>query len=132
MLFPQQVNMHNLPYIIEQPYSSYKLAQINNNKKIITDKYCISKKELKQRFLVNNLVTYEKNFLERVLECQKEEEAFYNAEKDNMNYRITNRNNNNDEAMDNNVEDDIARDEDYDNNENESNSSENDEREHRR
>ena len=132
MLFPHHVNMYNLPYIIEQPYSSYKLAQIFNNKKIISDKYCISKKELKQRFLVNNLVTYEINFLERVLECQKEEEAFYNAEKDNMNYRITNRNNNNDEAMDNNVEDDAVRDEDYNNNENESNSSGNSEREHRR
>ena len=72
-LFPKHVNMHNLPYIIEQPYSSYKLDQIRNNKKLITDKYCISNKELKQRFLANNLVIYEKNFSERVLECQKED-----------------------------------------------------------
>jgi hypothetical protein len=133
-LFPKQVNMYNLPYIIEQPYSSYKLAQIRNNKKLITDKYCISNKELKQRFLANNLVTYEKNFPERVLECQKEEEAFYNAEKDNMNYRITRNNNNNEEALDN-VEDDRVRDEDYDDNnenESESNSIENSERSRRR
>ena len=131
-IFPRQVNMYNLPYIIEQPYSSYKLAQINSYKKIIHDKYCLSNKELKQNFLANNLVTYEKNFFERVLECQKEEEAYYNAEKDNMNYRI-NRNNNNEDEINNNLEDDRVRDEDYnENNENESNSSENSERNNRR
>ena len=131
-IFPRQVNMYNLPYIIEQPYSSYKLDQIHNNKKLINEKYCISNKELKQRFLANNLVTYEKNFEERVRECQKEEEAFYNAERDNMNYRSNRNNNNNDEPLDN-LEDDMVRDEDYNaNNENESNSSENSERNHGR
>ena len=80
-IFPVHVNMYNLPYIIEQPYSFYKLNQIRNLKKIINDKYCISNKELKQRFLANNLVTYERNFQERILECQKEEEACYNAKK---------------------------------------------------
>ena len=131
-IFPIHVNMYNLPYIIEQPYSSYKLEQIKNNMRIINEKYCIGNKELKQRFLANNFVTYEKNFLERVLECQKEEEAYYNAEKDNMNYRI-NRNNNNEEEMNNNMEDELQRDEDYnDNIENESNSNENRERNNRR
>ena len=134
IMFPRQVNMYNLPYIIEQPYSSYKLEQIKNNKKIISDKYCISNKELKHRFLANNLVTYESNFEERVRECQKEEEEYFNAEKDNMNYRINRNNNNNDEQIDNmNIEDDRIRDEDYnDNNESESNSSENSERNNRR
>jgi len=125
MLFPVPVNMHNLQYIIEQPYSSFKLDQIRNNKKLILDKYCISNKELKQRFLVNNVLTYEKNFEERVRACQKEEEEYYNAEKDNMNYRINRANNNNEEQNDNNVEDDRVRDEDYNENyDNESDSSE--------
>ena len=133
VIFPRQVNMYNLPYIIEQPYSSYKLEQIKNNKKIINDKYCISNKELRQRFLANNLVTYEINFEERQRECQKEEEEFFNAEKDNMNYRINRNNNNNDEQIENNMEDDRIRDEDYnENNESESNSSENSERNNRR
>ena len=114
-IFPKPVNMYNLPYIIEQPYSSFKLEQISNNKKILNNKYCISDKEIKHRFLSNNLVAYEKNFSERVLECQKEEEAFYNAEKDNMNYRI-NRNNNNDD-IDQMPEDNVSQDESYDENE---------------
>ena len=86
-IFPVHVNMHNLPYIIEQPYSLQKLEQIKNNKKLINDKYCISNKELKHRFLSNNLIMYEKNFQERISECQKEEKNYYEAEKDNMNYR---------------------------------------------
>ena len=105
-IFPTHVNMHNLPYPCEQPYSSYKLNQISSYKKIITDRYCISNKELLHRFLANNLLTYERNFQERVLECQKEEEAFYNAEKDNMNYRINRENNNN-----NVIESDFLREE---------------------
>ena len=113
-IFPKPVNMNNLPYIIEQPYSSFKLEQIRNYKKILNNKYCISDKEIKHRFLSNNLLTYEKKFAERVLECQKEEEAYYNAEKDNMNYRITRSNNNNNEEIDQIPEDNISEDESYD------------------
>ena len=131
-IFPRHVNMYNLPYIIEQPYSIYKLEQIKNSKRIINDKYCISNRELKHRFLANNLVIYRKNLSERILEAQKEEEAYYNAEKDNMNYRINRNNNeNNDENIDNNnFEDDRLRDEDYNENreDNESNSSDNNRR----
>ena len=120
-IFPKPVNMYNLPYIIEQPYSLFKLEQIRNNKKILNNNYCISDKEIKHRFLSNNLVTYEKNFSERVLECQKEEEAYYNAEKDNMNYRI-NRNNNNDD-IEQLPDDNLSQDESY--NENVESSNEN-------
>ena len=112
--FPKPVNMYNLPYIIEQPYSLYKLEQIRNNKKILNNNYCISDKEIKHRFLSNNLLTYEKNFSERVLECQKEEEVYYNAEKDNMNYRIS-RNNNN-EDIEQLPEDNFSQDESYNEN----------------
>ena len=114
-IFPKPVNMYNLPYIIEQPYSFFKLKQIKNNKTILNDKYCLSDKEIKHRFLSNNFLTYEKNFNERVLECQKEEEAYYNAEKDNMNYR-SNRNNNNDD-VDQIIEDNFSQDESYNGNE---------------
>ena len=95
-ILPHPVNMYNLPYIIEQPYSCFKLSNILSFDKIIKKNYCISEKELKNRFLANNLVYYEKNFEERVRDCKKEEEAYYHAEKDNMNYRINNRNNSND------------------------------------
>ena len=114
-IFPKPVNMYNLTYIIEQPYSFFKLEQIRNNKKLLNIKYSLSDKEIKHRFLSNNLLTYEKNFSERVLECQKEEEAYYNAEKDNMNYRV-NRNNNN-EDIDQIPEDNLSQDESYDENE---------------
>ena len=92
-IFPKPVNMYNLPYIIEQPYSLFKLEQIRNYKQILNNRYCITDKEIQRRFLSNNLLTYERNFAERVLACQKEEEEYYNAEKDNMNYRISRTNN---------------------------------------
>lgn len=110
-IFPRPVNMYNLPYIIEQPYSSFKLEQIRNNKKILNNKYCLTDREIR-RLLANNLSDYEKYFEERVQACQKEEEAYYNAEKDNMNYRI-NRNNNDD--IDQMPEDNYSQDESFDN-----------------
>ena len=111
IMFPRQVNMYNLPYIIEQPYSSFKLEQIKNNKKILNNKYCLTDREIR-RLLANNLSDYEKYFEERVQACQKEEEAYYNAEKDNMNYRI-NRNNNDD--IDQMPEDNYSQDESFEN-----------------
>ena len=110
-IFPRPVNMYNLPYIIEQPYSSFKLEQIKNNKKILNNKYCLTDREIR-RLLANNLSDYEKYFEERVQACQKEEEAYYNAEKDNMNYRI-NRNNNDD--IDQMPEDNYSQDESFEN-----------------
>lgn len=91
-LFPQNVNMYNLPYIVEAPYSQFKINQINSMRMIIRGKYNLSDKEINQRYLRNNYEHYLKNYYDRLIECQKEEKAFEQSEQDNMNYRISEEN----------------------------------------
>ena len=126
-IFSKFVNMYNLPYIYESPYSYYKLNQINLFMDSIVKKYKITKKEIKNIYLKSNYHTYLKYFNKRKIECIKEEEIYKNSLIDNNNYNISsNNNNNNDEANENNNnnEDDNSSDDDnYNNNSGGNNSS---------
>ena len=89
--FAKYVNMYNLPYIIEQPYSEFKLKQIDLYRNNLRNKYNITDRDIEDKYMKNNYRNYEYFFEERLLECSKEEEAFKQAEKDNMNYRLSKR-----------------------------------------
>ena len=91
-LFPQNVNMYNLPYIVEAPYSHIKLLQIESLKSLIQKKYNMTENEINQRYLRNNYEHYALNYNDRRIECEKEEKAFEQSEQDNMNYRIAEEN----------------------------------------
>ena len=91
-LFPQNVNMYNLPYIVEAPYSQIKLRQIESLKSVVQKKYNMTENEINQRYLRNNYEHYALNYNDRRIECEKEEKAFEQSEKDNMNYRIAEEN----------------------------------------
>ena len=119
LIFPKYVNMYDLPYIIEQPYSQFKIRQINFLKENLRNKYNISSRIIEEKYMKNNFQNYEYFFEERILECQKEEEAFKQAEKDNMNYRLSN-NDEREEVQEN--EEESYNDDNYNNNEELSNS----------
>ena len=121
--FAKYVNMYNLPYIIEQPYSEFKLKQIDLYRNTLRNKYNITDRDIEDKYMKNNYRNYEYFFEERLLECSKEEEAFKQAEKDNMNYRLSNENDNEREEGQEN-EDESSNDDNYNNNENVSNNSE--------
>ena len=91
-LFPQNVNMYNLPYIVEAPYSQIKLRQIESLKSVVQKKYNMTENEINQRYLRNNYEHYTLNYNDRRIECEKEEKAFEQSEQDNMNYRIAEEN----------------------------------------
>ena len=91
-LFPQNVNMYNLPYIVEAPYSQIKLRQIESLKSVVQKKYNMTENEINQRYLRNNYEHYALNYNDRRIECEKEEKAFEQSEQDNMNYRIAEEN----------------------------------------
>ncbi len=88
-IFPQYVNMYNLPYITQQPYSKYKFQTIKDNKRL-TCNYSLTKKEI-ERKLFNNINYSDKAFEERQEDCEKEEKAFIQAAKDNITYMINDR-----------------------------------------
>ena len=119
LIFPKYVNMYDLPYIVEQPYSQFKIKQINFLRENLRNKYNITSRDIEEKYMKNNFQNYEYFFEERILECSKEEEAFKQAEKDNMNYRLSN-NDEREEVQDN--EEESFDDDNYNNNENISNS----------
>jgi WD40 repeat protein len=85
-LFPKYVNMHNLPYIIQQPYDKLKLEQINNHTEILNN-YNLSSRDINCRIL-NNTENYAKNLSERILDVEREEKIFILAAKENLTYMI--------------------------------------------
>lgn len=85
-IFPEYVNMYNLPYITQQPYSYFKLQTIKENKRL-TSNYSMSIKEINRK-IFNNINYSEKAFEERQEDCEKEEKAYILAAKDNITYMI--------------------------------------------
>jgi WD40 repeat protein len=84
--FPKYVNMHNLPYIAQQPYDKLKLEQIESNRVILAN-YNLSNKDINCR-LLNNNDNYTKTLEERILEVEREEKIFSLAAKENLTYMI--------------------------------------------
>jgi hypothetical protein len=85
-IFPSYVNMYNLPYITQQPYSKYKLEAILNNKRL-TENYQMSEREINRK-IFNNYKYTEKAIFDRQLDCENEEKAFIDAAKDNITYML--------------------------------------------
>jgi len=85
-IFPQYVNMYNLPYITQQPYSFYKLRTIKENKRLASN-YSMTLREI-ERKIFNNINYSENAFDQRQEDCEKEEKAFILAAKDNITYMI--------------------------------------------
>jgi WD40 repeat protein len=86
--FTNYVNMHSLPYIYQQPYTKFKLNQLEQNVfSVLMKKYNYSMKEITHK-LMNNYECYEKNLEERQFECEREEQIFIQAAKENLTYMI--------------------------------------------
>jgi hypothetical protein len=88
MPFINFVNMYNLPYIVQQPYSKFKLEQMQNSvfKRLIRN-YNFSQKQIENK-LMNNYLFYSKNLDERRIECEREEKIFIQAAKENLTYMV--------------------------------------------
>jgi hypothetical protein len=85
-LFPKYVNMHNLPYIIQQPYNKLKLEQINSHRELLSS-YSLSSRDINCRIL-NNTENYSKNLDNRILDVEREEKIFILAAMENLTYMI--------------------------------------------
>ncbi len=86
--FKTFVNMWNLPYIVSQPYSKFKLNTLENFLfEKIEKKYNLTLKEIHHK-LMNNYQIYEKNLEERVCESAKEEKIFKLSTGENLNYTV--------------------------------------------
>lgn len=104
IIYPKYCNMFNLPYVIQQPYSKYKIdsfSQVNKENFNIMQK--------------SYYYDYNHNFNERIYECEREERIFKEAAKENLTYRLQDQS----EREDNNSNDDVdynqndARDESF-------------------
>jgi hypothetical protein len=77
IIYPKYCNMFNLPYVIQQPYSKYKIdsfSQVNKENFNIMQK--------------SYYYDYNYNYNERLYECEREERIFLEAAKENLTYRL--------------------------------------------
>ena len=77
MIYPKFSNMFMLPYVIQQPYSKYKIESFNQTNK---DNFSVMQKSYYYDF--------DYNFNERHYECLREEKIFIEAAKENLTYRL--------------------------------------------